>query len=319
MNKIFKICIITIMIFSVTSFTGCGKKAVSNKLTIIATNFPGYDFARALVKDSNEFGVEMLLKPGSEMHDYEPTPQDIKNIKNSNLFIYVGGESDKWVEDLLSNLDIEKSKSIKLMDLVSLKEEELVEGMEEDEHHDEHEHEEDIEYDEHVWTSIENTITIINKLKEEIIKIDNGNKDLYEENASNYINELINIDNEIKEVVKNGKRRELIFGDRFPFRYFVDQYNLSYYAAFPGCSEQTEASAKTISFLINKFKKDNISVVFQIELSSGKIAETISKETGAKVLEFNSAHNITKDDFDSGKTYVDIMKDNVKKLKEALN
>ena len=316
MNKIFKICIITIMIFSVISFTGCGKKAVSNKLTIIATNFPGYDFARALVKDSNEFEVEMLLKPGSEMHDYEPTPQDIKNIKNSDLFIYIGGESDKWVEDLLSNLDIEKSKSIKLMDLVSLKEEELVEGMEEDEHHDEHEHE---EYDEHVWTSIENTITIINKLKEEIIKIDNGNKDLYEKNASNYINELINIDNEIKEVVKNGKRRELIFGDRFPFRYFVDQYNLSYYAAFPGCSEQTEASAKTISFLINKVKKDNIPVVFHIELSSGKIAETISKETGAKVLEFNSAHNITKDDFDSGKTYVDIMKDNVKKLKEALN
>lgn len=318
MNKIFKVFIATIMIFCVVSFTGCGKKENSDKLTIIATSFPSYDFARAVVKDSDNIEVKMLLKPGSEMHDYEPTPQDIKNIKNSELFIYVGGESDEWVQDVLNDLDIEKSKTIKLMDLVNLKEEELIEGMEEEKDHGEHEHEE-VLYDEHVWTSLDNAITIINKLKDEIIKIDNNNKDLYEKNASSYTEEISKLDLNIKEIVNNSKRKELIFGDRFPLRYFTDQYNLTYYAAFSGCSEQTEASAKTISFLINKVKTDDIPVIFHIELSSGKIAETISKETGAKVLEFNSAHNISQKDFDSGKTYVDIMKDNIEVLKEALN
>ena len=319
MNKIFKVFIATIMIFCVVSFTGCGKKENSDKLTIIATSFPSYDFARAVVKDSDNIEVKMLLKPGSEMHDYEPTPQDIKNIKNSKLFIYVGGESDEWVQDVLDDLDIEKSKTIKLMDLVNLKEEELIEGMEEEKDHDEHEHEEEVLYDEHVWTSLDNAITIINKLKDAIIKLDNNNKDLYEKNASSYTEEISKLDLNIKEIVNNSKRKELIFGDRFPLRYFTDQYNLTYYAAFPGCSEQTEASAKTISFLINKVKTDDIPVIFHIELSSGKIAETISKETGAKVLEFNSAHNISQKDFDSGKTYVDIMKDNIEVLKEALN
>lgn len=318
MNKIFKVFIATIMIFCVVSFTGCGKKENSDKLTIIATSFPSYDFARAVVKDSDNIEVKMLLKPGSEMHDYEPTPQDIKNIKNSKLFIYVGGESDEWVQDVINDLDIEKSKTIKLMDLVNLKEEELIEGMEEEKDHGEHEHEE-VLYDEHVWTSLNNAITIINRLKDEIIKIDNNNKDLYEKNASSYTEEISKLDLNIKEIVNNSKRKELIFGDRFPLRYFTDQYNLTYYAAFPGCSEQTEASAKTISFLINKVKTDDIPVIFHIELSSGKIAETISKETGAKVLEFNSAHNISQKDFDSGKTYVDIMKDNIEVLKEALN
>ena len=318
MNKIFKVFIATIMIFCVVSFTGCGKQENSDKLTIIATSFPSYDFARAVVKDSDNIEVKMLLKPGSEMHDYEPTPQDIKNIKNSKLFIYVGGESDEWVQNVINDLDIEKSKTIKLMDLVNLKEEELIEGMEEEKDHDEHEHEE-VLYDEHVWTSLDNAITIINRLKDEIIKIDNNNKDLYEKNASSYTEEISKLDLNIKEVLNNSKRKELIFGDRFPLRYFTDQYNLTYYAAFPGCSEQTEASAKTISFLINKVKTDDIPVIFHIELSSGKIAETISKETGAKVLEFNSAHNISQKDFDSGKTYVDIMKDNIEVLKEALN
>lgn len=329
MKKVLKLMVVAIMVFGIVGLTGCNKNNKNDKLTIISTSFPGYDFARAITKDSDNVEVKMLLKPGAESHDFEPTPQDIKDIKNSDIFIYVGGDSDEWIHDLLDNIDTDKTKVVRLMDLVDVVEEEHVEGMEEHEHHheeeeeeEEHEHhheEEEVEYDEHVWTSPNNAITITNKLKDEVIKIDKDNKELYEKNASNYVNELTDIDNEIKDIVKNGKRKEIIFGDRFPLRYFVACYGLSYYAAFPGCSEQTEASAKTISFLINRVKEDKIPVVFHIELSSGKIANAISKETGAKVLEFKTAHNISQKDFDAGVTYVDIMRDNIKALKEALN
>lgn len=325
MKKIIKLMMIALMFFGVVSLTGCNNNKNNNKLTIISTSFPGYDFARAITKDVKDVEIKMLLKPGSETHSYEPTPQDIKDIKNSDMFIYVGGDSDEWIDDVLKDINKDKTKIIKLMDLVNVVPEELVEGMEEHEHeheeeHDhEHEEEEEVEYDEHVWTSPVNAMTIVNKLKEEIIKLDNSEKTNYEENSSKYIAELANINADIKDIVKNAKRKEIIFGDRFPLRYFADEYGLKYYAAFPGCSEQTEASAKTISFLVDKVKKDKIPVVFHIELSNGKIANTIKEETGAKVLEFNAAHNISQKDFDAGVTYVDIMKDNIKVLKEALN
>lgn len=318
MKKVLKVIVIVLVLLGMVNLTGCSKSSkVSDKLTIIATSFPGYDFARAITKGSENVEVKMLLKPGAEMHDFEPTPQDIVNIKNSDIFIYVGGDSDDWIEDILKDINPNKTKIIKLMDLVDLKEEELIEGMEEDE--EESDESEEIEYDEHVWTSPINAITITTKLKDEIIKIDSESKTLYEKNADEYVIELKKIDNEFKEIVENSKRKEIVFGDRFPIRYFVDEYGLSYYAAFPGCSEQTEASAKTISFLIQKVKEDNIPVVFHIELSNGKIAQVISESTGAKVLEFNTAHNITQKDFDAGVTIVDIMKENTKVLKEALN
>jgi zinc transport system substrate-binding protein len=231
------------------------------------------------------------------------------------MFIYVGGESDEWINDVLKDIDASSTKLIKLVDLVDLKEEEIVEGMEAEEEEDEEEE----EYDEHVWTSPINMITMINNIKDDVINLDSSNKNKINTNASNYIKELETIDSKIKEVVKTAKRKELIFGDRFPIRYFVEEYGLSYYAAFPGCSEQTEASAKTITFLINKVKQDNIPVIFHIELSNGNIAKTIADETGAKVLEFKTAHNISQDDFDAGITYVDIMKSNIEVLKEAIN
>lgn len=307
-----KLLIIFISIFALIN-TGCSNKK-SDKITIISTSYPGYDFARAITKNNDNIEVKMLLKPGSETHDFEPTPQDIINIKNSDLFIYVGGDSDEWIDDILKDIDTKKTKIVKLMDLVDLVYEEEVEGMES---HDEEEEEE--EYDEHVWTSPNNAIQILEKLKDSIIKIDSDKKELYEENTKKYIDEIKNIDEEITNIVKNAKRNEVIFGDRFPIRYFTDQYNLKYYAAFPGCSDATEASSKTISFLIDKVNTDNIPVVFKIELSSGKIAKAIADETGAKVLEYNTAHNIKQSDFESGITYVDIMKKNIEVLKEALN
>lgn len=303
--------ILVVLIILLGFLTGCNKN--DNELTVVATNFPCYDFLRAVTKDS-KIKVEMLISPGSEIHDFEPTPGDILKIKNSKLFVYVGGESDEWLEDIISEIDPSKTKIVKLMDLVDVYEEEHVEGMEE-----EHEPEEEEEYDEHVWTSPVNAKIIVEKLADEVIALDESNKETYIAARDSYIGELVDIDNSIREIVANSKRKEIIFGDRFPLRYFVEEYGLTYYAAFPGCAEQTEASAKTISFLINKVKEDKIPVVFHIELSNAKIAESISKETNAKVREFNSAHNISKKDFDSGITYVDIMKSNLLVLKEALN
>ena len=315
MKNILKITAVFVVTFLLlTTVTGCNKNTKNEKLTINSTSFPGYDFARAIVGDNEKIKVEMLLKPGEESHTYEPTPKDIINIKNSDIFIYVGGDSDEWIEDILNDIDPNQTKIIKLIDLVNTKEEELIEGMEEEE-----EEEEETEIDEHVWTSPINAISIIEKLKENIIKIDLKDKEEFDKNADNYIAELQKIDTEIREVVNTSKRKEILFGDRFPLRYFVDEYGLTYYAAFPGCSDQTEASAKTVSFLIDKVRNDKIPVVFHIELSKSKIADTIAEETNTKVLEFHSAHNITQSDFDAGVTYIDIMKKNINALKEALS
>ena len=307
MKKYKKILFILIILL-----VGCTKTNQEKRVNIITTSFPGYDFARALTKNVEDVNVEMLLKPGSEMHDYEPTPKDIIKIEKASMFIYVGGESDEWTKKILKKINHKKTKIIKLIDIVDKKTEEEVEGMEEE--HDHHE-----EYDEHVWTSPVNAIKITENIEKEIIKIDKVNKDKYEINADEYINKLEKIDTEIRNIVNNSKRKELIFADRFPFRYFTDEYNLKYYAAFKGCSEQTETSSKTIAFLINKVKEDNIPVVLHIELSNKKLANEISKQTNAKVLEFSSAHNISKQDFENQVTYVDIMNKNIEVLKEALN
>ena len=308
MNR--KIYILLLIIFMLC---GCnGTSIESTKFKIISTNFPGYDFMNAIVYGNDNVDVKMLLSPGAEIHDFELTPQDIVNIKTCDMFIYVGGESDEWVLDVINDIDTSKTRVVKLMDLVSVVKEEVVDGMQVDDDEDED------EYDEHVWTSPKNAITIINKLTEIISSLDKENKSLYIENGNNYIDSIRKIDDDIRKIVATANRKEMIFGDRFPFRYFVMEYGLSYYSAFSGCSHQTEASAKTISFLIDKVREGNIPVIFQIELSNGSIANTIAKETGAKVLVFHSAHNVSKEDFDNNITYVDIMEKNVNNLKEAL-
>jgi zinc transport system substrate-binding protein len=307
MKKIKYLLIILLLVF----FTGCNSTGKETKYTIVTTNFPGYDFVRAIIKDVDDISVKMLISPGSEIHSYEPTPEDIINIQKADLFVYVGGESDEWVDNLIDNIDPNKTRVVKLMDFVNNVYEEKVNEISEDE--------DEKELDEHVWTSPKNAITIVQSLSKEIIEIDEINKDKYITNENKYVEEITAIDNEIQEVVNTAKRKELIFGDRFPFRYFTDLYGLKYYAAFPGCSSETEANAKTIAYLIDKVKNDNIPVILKIELSSGKVSEAIQKETGAKILELHSAHNISQDDFDKGITYVDIMKKNIEVLKIALN
>lgn len=309
-SVIFCICILI-------SLCACKNYTIDNnnndeKISIVTTIFPPYDFAKQV--GGNNVEITMLLKPGSESHTYDPTPQDIIKIQNSDIFIYVGGESDKWINEILDSSDKKPKKIIILMDCVDIVQEKIVEGMEED--NDEQENE--IEYDEHVWTSPKNAIIISKKISETLCEIDSDNKEIYQSNTNNYSKQLSLLDSKFQNIVDNAKRKVIIFGDRFPLRYFADEYDLKYYAAFPGCSSETEPSAKTVSFLINKIKNDNIPVIFTIEFSNGKIADTICEDTGIKKLQFSSCHNVTQQEFDDGITYIDIMNENAKNLKEAL-
>jgi zinc transport system substrate-binding protein len=255
----------------------------------------------------------MLLPPASESHSFEPTPKDIITIQNSDVFIYVGGESDVWVDRILDSMDISKMKVIRMMDEVNVVEEEVVEGMEE-----EAEEEEGVAYDEHVWTSPQNAVRIVEAITETLCKVDTANADSYRQNADDYIAQIVELDSEFQTIVNNAKRKTIIFGDRFPFRYFADAYGLAYFAAFPGCSTETECSAATIAFLINKVKAEKIPVVFHIELGNERMADTIAEETGAEKLLLHACHNISKRDFENGITYVDLMRQNVENLRRAL-
>ncbi|MDR2610069.1 MAG: metal ABC transporter substrate-binding protein [Clostridiales Family XIII bacterium] len=319
-----KIAIVAItLLVGVLVLAGCGQQSESEdtgkdgKINVVTTIFPPYDFARAVAGDKAD--IHMLLPPASESHSYEPTPQDIITIQNCDVFIYGGGESDEWVEGVLESMDTSKMKIITMIDCVEVVEEEIVDGMEEEEEEAAEGGEEEPEYDEHVWTSPRNAKLIVQKIADAFSEVDAANAGTYEANAATYEAELDELDAQFKAVVDGGVRKTIVFGDRFPFRYFADAYGLDYYAAFPGCSTETEASAATVKFLIDKVNEEKIPVVFHIELANEKMAETISEATGAKVSLLHAAHNITKDDFEAGRTYVDIMTDNVSALKEALS
>ncbi|QIB68805.1 zinc ABC transporter substrate-binding protein [Aminipila butyrica] len=313
--------IVLVLLLGTVVLAGCAqqeKPVKSEKLRVVTTIFPPYDFTRAIAGDKAD--ITMLLPPGSETHSFEPTPQDIIKIKNCDVFIYVGGESDEWVKDVLASMDTSEMKIITLMDCVETVEEEIVEGMQdEEEAHDAADNEaEEPEYDEHVWTSPRNAKLIVQKISDALCQIDSANAEAYEQNTAAYLGKLDELDSKFQAVVDGAARKTLVFGDRFPFRYFADAYGLTYFAAFPGCSTETDASASTVKFLIDKMNAENIPVVFHIELSNEKMANTISEATGAKVLLFHACHNISKADFEAGKTYLDLMTANVSALKEAL-
>lgn len=281
----------------------------NEKTSVVATIFAPYDFAREITGE--EADVTMLLPPASESHSFEPTPQDIIKIQNCDVFIYVGGESDKWVEEILSSMDTAKMKIVTLMDCVDLVAEEIVEGMEAEE-------EEGVTYDEHIWTSPQNAKRIVQKISGALCEADEANASSYRQNTAAYLEKLDDLDANFRSAVSGAVRKTIVFGDRFPFRYFADVYGLDYFAAFPGCSTETEPSAATIAFLIDKVRTETIPVVFHAELSNKKMAETISEATGAKVLLLHTCHNISKADFEGGANYLDLMTQNVEALKEAL-
>jgi zinc transport system substrate-binding protein len=318
------ICLLFALMAGILFLGGCAEKNVpseispdenaENKISVVATIFPPYDFAREISGGKAE--LTMLLPPAAESHSFDPSPRDIITIQESDVFIYVGGESDEWIRDVLESMDTSTMRIIALMDCVTAVEEEIVEGMEEEE--EEEGAEEEPEYDEHVWTSPQNVKLIALKIADVLCEADAANAETYRLNAGEFLNKLDTLDAEFQDIVAGAVRKTMIFGDRFPFRYFADAYGLSYFAAFPGCSTETEPSAATIKFLIDKVNAEKIPVIFHIELSNQKIAEAVSEATGTKVLLLHACHNITRDDFTAGVSYLDLMTQNTVNLREAL-
>lgn len=287
------------------------ENADGGKISVVTTIFPPYDFVREIAGDQAD--VKMLLKPGEETHSYEPTPQDIIAIQDSDVFIYTGGENDVWVEDILSSMPDSDMVTLRLVDCVDTVEEEQVEGMKGSAGESPH------EVDEHVWTSPVNASLIAEQIKNVLSQADSDHSEMYEENTLAYQEQLSELDRQFRDVVDNAKRNIMIFGDRFPFRYFADEYGLEYYAAFPGCAGDTEPSAATMAFLIEKVREEKVPAVLKMELSNDDIANAVAEATGTEVKVLYSCHNLSADDFENGETYLSMMQKNVETLKEVLN
>lgn len=307
---------------TVISLASCAGRTSDSKKTdgrpvAVATNFAMYDFTRAVCGDI--FDVRMLLSPGTDSHDFEATLAELSVISEADVFVYVGGESEEWVDDTVEAAGLADGSAyfVRALDFVDTYETETVEGMaDENEEHSDHEH----ETDEHCWTSIPNAVKIIEEIEKAAISAaGEDSREQIEENTDSYIAKLNEIDAEIRETVTNAKRRTLVFADRFPLRYFVEEYGLSYYAAFSGCTSSVEPPLATVNFLIDKVKSENIPDVLVIEMSDRKTADAVANETGCGVLTMESAHNVTKQDFESGVTYADLMKRNIAVLQEVLN
>ena len=307
---------------SLTACSSAGAKS-SNKINIVTTIFPEYDWVMNVLGE-NPAGAEvtMLLDNGVDLHSFQPTAADIMKISSADLFVYVGGESDDWVEDALKEAVNKNMVVINLMDVLgdSVKEEELVEGMQgEDE--EEEEEEGEVEYDEHVWLSLKNAQVLVQSISDAIQKIDSANAETYKNNTAKYIESLKSLDADYKAAVDSASVKTILFGDRFPFRYLVDDYGLSYYAAFVGCSAETEASFETITFLAKKVDELGLSAVLTIEGKDKRIAETIIENTASKnqkVLTLDSMQSVSSKDIQNGTTYISIMESNLAVLKEAV-
>ena len=296
----------------------------------MTTIFPEYDWTRNILGNREaDVNLTMLLDNGTDLHSFQPVVKDIMKVSSCDLLIYVGGESDQWIEDALESAQNKDMKTINLMEVLgdTIKEEETVEGMQDSEHEhgheDEHAHEgeDEKEYDEHVWTSMRNASVICDAIAETLEEMDPENKEIYQTNAENYKAKLSTLDQKYQETVDTDRQNTLIFADRFAFRYLVDDYGLNYYAAFSGCSAESEASFKTVTFLAGKLDELGIKTVLTIEKSDDRIAQTVienTKKKDQKILELNSMQSITSDEIKNGVTYLSVMEDNLKVLKEAL-
>lgn len=331
-------------------FSGCVLSPVDRdgKLSIVTTCFPPYDFVRAVTGDSAD--ITMLLQAGAEAHSYEPVPLDIARIQNCDVFVYIGGEGEVWVDKILDSLDTSDMTIIRLFDFVDPLEEEEVEGAsptghhhhhhdedhdndhdhdeDEDHHHDEdedhdddhhHDDDEDEEYDEHIWTSPKNAKLCVEGIEKVMCEKFTENAEKYRSNGSSYAESLDRLDREFAEMTAASKGRTIVVGDRFPFRYLAHDYGLKYYAAFSGCSSESEPSVYTMAFLIDKLLEKDTDVVFYLEFSTKRLAEKLSDATGAEMLPLHSCHNVSRSDFRDGVTYLDLMKQNCENIREALN
>lgn len=331
-NKI--IALLAAATLGVSAFTGCGASTDNNSsvdntnsdntISIVTTIFPEYDWVKEIVGDNTNVEVTMLLDNGVDLHNYQPTADDIMKIATCDVFVYVGGESDEWVEDALSEATNKDMQVVNLLDVLgsSVKEEEVVEGMmAEAEAEAEEGEEEEVEYDEHVWLSLKNAQVLVDAIEQAIATVDADNADTYAANASAYNAGLTALDEKYRATIDEASVKTVLFGDRFPFRYLVDDYGLDYYAAFVGCSAETEASFETITFLAGKVDELNLNTVFTIENSDQKIAQTIIENTSAKdaqILALDSMQSTTSDDVAAGVTYLSVMEENLDVLSQGL-
>ena len=319
MKKTIALLMITMMV--ICSLGACSSPAGTgdDKISIVTTIFPEYDWVMNILGNNPANAeVTLLLDNGVDLHSYQPTADDIMKIATCDMFIYVGGESDRWVEDALSEAVNKDMVVINLLEVLgeSVKEEEVVEGMQEED-------EDETEYDEHVWLSLKNAVICTEAISHALQdKVDPENSITYAENAAEYMRKLFTLDREYEETIANASGDTLLFGDRFPFRYLTDDYDLNYYAAFAGCSAETEASFETVTFLSGKVDELNLGCILTIETSDGKIAETIRDNTSTgdqKILVLDSLQSVTMNDINNGVTYLSIMKENLNVLSEALN
>ena len=323
-NKSLKLLGLLVASLVVPFCASCNSKNANAKLNIVTTIFPEYDWVMNVLGDKKDTAnVTLLLDNGVDLHSYQPTAKDIVTISQSDLFIYVGGESDGWVEDALKQSTNQDMKTINLLEVLGdkAKEEELIEGMQGEEEGEEEEEEEEKEYDEHVWLSLKNAELFINEISKNISSIDKENASYYESNTTSYINSLKSLDAQYDAAVKAGSKKTLLFADRFPFRYLVDDYSLSYYAAFIGCSAESEASFETIKFLADKVDELGLSVILKIESSDGRIANTVKDTTKNKdqtILTMDSIQSASSKEYKDGRNYLSIMEQNLTVLKEAV-
>ena len=325
------------------SFTGCAgsKKTKENsntssanasvtnadgKIKVVCTTYPQYDWVRQIIGDrKDDYELTLLLDNGVDLHSYQPTTEDIVKVGSADLFIYVGGESDGWVEDVLKQKTNPNLKTVNLLESIgeAAKEEEIKEGMQaEEEEKKEGEGEEKVEYDEHVWLSLKNAAVLVNVISKELENVDPKNKEAIEKNAADYIKEIDQLDSKYEDVVKKASKKAVVFADRFPFRYLVDDYGLDYYAAFVGCSAESEASFETVAFLSKKVDELGLKRVLVIESSDEKIANSVissTKDKDMKILKMDSLQSITKDELNGEKSYLGVMTSNLSVLEEALN
>ena len=317
--------------------SGCGtpgRAADDGKLDIVVTIFPVYDWVKNIVGDAPNVNVTLLVDNGTDMHSFQPSADDIITISNADVFIYVGGESDKWADDAVRDAVRNVNEDIVVLNLMEImgdmvKEEELAEGMQEGhDHHDEdedHDHEEDeeeTEYDEHIWLSLRNAEYVTELISKMLQQKDSANASAYRSNTEAYTAELAFLDTQYSDMISECSKDTILVGDRFPFRYLVDDYKIKYYAAFSGCSAESEASFETITFLSGKVDELSLGDVLIIEGSDGRIAETIISNTRDKnqqILTLDSMQSVTRSMIDGGYTYLSAMENNLSVLKEALN
>lgn len=296
--------------------TGNKNESGNNKIQVVSSNFASYDFLRAIIGDNSNVELTFLIGPGKEAHSYDPTAQDLIKIQNADLFVYIGGEMEKWSDKVLDSIEDKEMKIICISEDVEQIEEQEVDGAEEEQE----EEEEEGAFDEHIWTSPSNAIKMVNSLEKAMEEIDSQNSEKYRENADKYIAQIQEVDKQIQEIVDNKVRDRLIFADKMPMQYFIDYYDLKVSAAFSGCSTETEPSANTIAYLENKAREEKIPVILYIELNNGRVAKIIAEDIGegCEAMQIQTLHNLSLDDFNNSETWVSLMKRNIEVLKKAL-